>query len=112
MKMIQKVFQGMFFNNLKRKIRTGHIGKQDTFDPTPHPPLEMFQKIIRFGDGRFPHFPVFGETFQKVAKKQGWYYQYYQYYLVLNSYVANFSKGLLPKSLNVLKVLGPTNPRI
>ena len=23
----------MFFNNLKRKIRTGHIGKQDTFDP-------------------------------------------------------------------------------
>ena len=23
----------MFFNNLKRKISTGHIGKQDTFDP-------------------------------------------------------------------------------
>ena len=36
----------------------------------------MFQKIIRFDDGRFPHFPVFGETFQKVAKKLGCYYQY------------------------------------
>ena len=41
MKMIQKgFFQGMFFNNLKRKIRTGHIGKQDNFDPqTPPSPF-------------------------------------------------------------------------
>ena len=31
----------MFFNNLKRKIRTGHIGKQDTFDPPPPHPLPL-----------------------------------------------------------------------
>ena len=31
----------MFFNNLKRKIRTGHIGKQDTFDPPPPLPLPL-----------------------------------------------------------------------
>ena len=28
-------FQGMFFNNLNRQIRTGHIGKQELLTPTP-----------------------------------------------------------------------------
>ena len=37
-------FQGMFFNNLKRKISTGHIGKQDTFDPPPPLPLRKMSK--------------------------------------------------------------------
>ena len=34
----------MFFNNLKRKISTGHIGKQDTFDPPPPLPLRNMSK--------------------------------------------------------------------
>ena len=36
------VFQGMCFNNSMRKIKTGHIGKQDTFDPPP--PFGNFPK--------------------------------------------------------------------
>ena len=34
----------MFFNNFKRKIRTGHIGKQDTFDPASPLPLPNMSK--------------------------------------------------------------------
>ena len=46
----------MFFNNLKRKISTGHIGKQDTFDPPPPPPpSEHVQKFIRFGRLTLPY---------------------------------------------------------
>ena len=43
----------MFFNNFKRKIRTGHIGKQDTFDPPPHPPspFRTCPKIHPFWSG-------------------------------------------------------------
>ena len=55
----KEYFQGMFFNNLKRKIRTGHIGKQDTFDPPPPPPppppSEHVQKFIRFGRLTLPY---------------------------------------------------------
>ena len=50
----------MFFNNLKRKISTGHIGKQDTFDPPPPlppPPSEHVQKFIRFGRLTLPYIP-------------------------------------------------------
>ena len=51
----------MFFNNLKRKIRTGHIGKQDTFDPSPPPsPFGTFPKIHPFwsGDASLPYYAL------------------------------------------------------
>ena len=52
--MIQKgFFRVCFFNNLKRKIRTGHIGKQDTFDPPPPTPspFRTCPKIHPFWSG-------------------------------------------------------------
>ena len=69
MKMTQKgFFRVCFFNNLKRKIRTGHIGKQDTFDP--HPPLEMFQKSSALVMAGFPISQFLVKYFRKWLKSK------------------------------------------
>ena len=50
----------MFFNNFKRKIRTGHIGKQDTFDPPPPLPLPNMSKnssVLEWGC--FPYLSLY-----------------------------------------------------